>query len=112
MFQFFKRIFSFEGKSNQFEFLMYLIIEVIENFVIINLFNDITKKSETFINICYIWLIYNILFLPIQAVTTRRLRDIGINRGYILFNFIPLINVFFKLFLLFKKGKRLKITII
>ena len=107
MFQFFKSIFSFEEKANRIEYLIYLIIEIIMIIVILNLFDKVTKESETFINICYIWLVFNILFLPLQAVTTRRLRDIGINRGYIFFNFIPMINIFFKLFLLFKKGKNL-----
>lgn len=111
MFQFFKRVFSFEGKSTRIQYLIFLIIELNANFGMTYFFNKITKETETLINVSYILLIYNILFLPVQAVTTRRLRDIGINRGYIFLNFIPIINVFFKLFLLFKKSKRLKITI-
>jgi uncharacterized membrane protein YhaH (DUF805 family) len=100
-----KRIFSFKGKANRFEYSICFIVELIENLVLIFLFRKITHQSETFINICYIWLIHNCLFLPIQATITRRIRDIGINGGYIFLNFIPIINCFFKIYLLFKKSK-------
>jgi uncharacterized membrane protein YhaH (DUF805 family) len=43
-------------------------------------------------------------------VTTRRLRDLKINGGWIFLNFIPGINVLFKIYLSFAKGKLIKIA--
>ena len=95
---------NLNGKANRFEFTIYLFVEIIATLFVIDLYKKMNFNNETVINLFYIWIILNFFFIPIQAVTTRRLRDVDINRGLVILNFIPIINVFFKIFLLFKKG--------
>jgi uncharacterized membrane protein YhaH (DUF805 family) len=56
----------------------------------------------------YIRLIKLVTFVSIQATRTRRLRDMNVNTGLILFNFISLIDWIFKLGLCFFKAKKLQ----
>ncbi|WP_413614219.1 DUF805 domain-containing protein [Flavobacterium sp. N2013] len=94
------------GKSGRLEFGIYLLIELFANFLILYLKSNLSLNDKTIINWFYILLILNIYYIPIQAATTRRLRDLGINSLLIIFSFIPIFNIFFKLFLLFKKTKK------
>ncbi len=55
----------------------------------------------------YNYLLLLITFIPIQAVTTRRLRDLKINGGWIFVNFIPIVKVPFKVYLLIAKSKQM-----
>jgi uncharacterized membrane protein YhaH (DUF805 family) len=93
------------GKSGRIEYAIYLLIEIIANFLVVYFYKKMNFNDKTVINLFYIWLILNFIFVPIHAVSTRRLKDIGINRTIIILNFIPIIKIFFSLFLLFKKAK-------
>jgi len=93
------------GKSGRIEYGIFLLIDVIANFSVLYLNKNMSFNDKTIINLFYIWLILNFIFVPIQAVSTRRLRDVGINATTIVLNFIPIVNIFFRLFLLFKKAK-------
>ena len=95
-----------DGKSGRLEFGIYLLIELFANFLILYLKSNLSLNDKTIINWFYILLILNIYYIPIQAATTRRLRDLGINSLLIIFSFIPIFNIFFKLFLFFKKTKK------
>lgn len=44
-------------------------------------------------------------FVPMQAATTRRLRDLSANSVFLIFNFIPVLNIAFTVFLLLAKKK-------
>ncbi len=94
------------GKSGRLEFGIYLFVEIIANFLLLHLQNNLSFNDKKIINWFYIYLILNIYYIPIQVATTRRLRDSGISTVLIIFNFIPIFKVFFKLFLLFKKTKK------
>ncbi len=94
------------GKSNRIEFGIYLFFEIIAVIYVLYLNKNMSFENETVYNLFYTWIILNFIFVPINAVSTRRLRDIGINRGMIFLNFIPIINIFFRVFLLTKKGRK------
>ncbi|WP_395075824.1 DUF805 domain-containing protein [Flavobacterium sp.] len=46
-----------------------------------------------------------ITFVPFQSVTVRRLNDLKLNRTLVILNFIPVVNIFFKIYLLIMIGK-------
>jgi uncharacterized membrane protein YhaH (DUF805 family) len=96
---------NLKGKANRTQYGIYLFFEIIAVIYVLNLNKNMIFNDETVYNLFYTWIILNFIFIPINAVSTRRLRDIGINRGIILLNFIPIINIFFRLYLLFKSGK-------
>ena len=96
---------NLSGKANRIEYGIYLFFDIIANFTALYLIKEIKLKDETIINLFYVWIILNFIFVPVNAVSTRRLNDIGINRGVIFVNFIPIINIFFRIYLLFKRKK-------
>jgi uncharacterized membrane protein YhaH (DUF805 family) len=96
---------SFSGQSGRVEYFIYLIIETVAKLFALYLNENKSLDDKTIIYIFYVNLIILMTFIPIQAVTTRRLRDLKINRGFIFINFIPLINIFFKLYLAIAKRK-------
>lgn len=96
---------NLSGKANRIEYGIYLFFDIIANFTALYLSRITNFKDETIINLFYVWLVLNFIFVPINAVSTRRLKDIGINRGIIFLNFIPIINIFFRLYLLLKRKK-------
>jgi uncharacterized membrane protein YhaH (DUF805 family) len=91
------------GKSGRIEYGIYLLVNIIANLFVLYLFNNTNWGNKTVINLFYIWIILNVLFVPFHAVTTRRINDLGRNKMLIIFNFIPIIKNIFNLFLLFKK---------
>ena len=95
------------GKSNRIEYGIYLFFEIIAVIYVLHLNKNMSFENETVYNLFYTWIILNFIFVPINAVSTRRLRDIGLNCGLIFLNFIPIVNIFFRVFLLTKKGKEL-----
>ncbi|WP_409024843.1 DUF805 domain-containing protein [Flavobacterium sp.] len=44
-------------------------------------------------------------FVLFQSVTVRRLNDLKLNRTLVILNFIPVVNIFFKIYLLIMIGK-------
>ena len=99
-----------DGKSGRLEFGIYLVVNIIANLFVIYLVKNTDWGNKTVINLFYTWIILNVLFVPFHAVTTRRLNYLGKNRMLIIFNFIPIIKMFFSLFLIFKKTKKTKKT--
>ena len=93
-------------KSNRIEFGIYLFIEIITVIYVLHLNKNMSFENETVYNLFYTWIILNFIFVPINAVSTRRLRDIRMNCGMIFLNFIPIVNIFFRVFLLTKKGRK------
>ena len=95
----------FSGRAKRFEFSICLFFEIIIQLVILYLDNHKNLNNRTVMYMFYSYLIYLITFIPIQAITTRRLRDLRINGGWIIINFIPIINIPFKVYLLIAKSK-------
>lgn len=71
----------------------------------INLYSRINLDNEEILNLFYVDLILLLQFIPMQAVTTRRLRDLNINTTLIIINFIPIISLIFKIYLAVAKPK-------
>jgi len=46
-----------------------------------------------------------LVFIPINAVTVRRIRDLGFNGGFVFLNFIPYVNFLLVICLLIIKGE-------
>jgi len=96
---------SFSGKAGRVEFSFYLLLEIIANLFAIYLFANFSLDDATIIHLFYNLLIILITLIPIQSATTRRIRDLDINCGYIFINFIPIVNIIFKVCLLTIKGR-------
>lgn len=69
----------------------------------LDLYDDVNLDNEKILNLFYVCLIILIIFVPMQAATTRRLRDLDANPTFIIFNFIPILNLAFIFFLLIAK---------
>lgn len=96
---------SFSGKSGRIEFGIYFLIYSILQIIMINLYSRINLDNEEILNLFYVDLILLLQFIPMQAVTTRRLRDLNINTTLIIINFIPIISLIFKIYLAVAKPK-------
>ena len=96
---------SFSGKSGRIEFGIYFLIYSILQIIMMNLYSRINLDNEGILNLFYIYLILLLQFIPMQALATRRLRDLNINTTLIIINFIPIISLFFKIYLAVAKSK-------
>lgn len=94
---------SFSGKAGRVEFGFYLIFNILMYYLALDLYSKVNLDNEKILNLFYVCFIILITFIPFQAVTTRRLRDLRINPTYIVFNFIPILNLVLKIFLLIIK---------
>ena len=109
-------VFTFSGKSNQFEFITYFIFSLIVYFGITYLlFSGFDTYLESMAGpLFFIWAILAFLLGISQfANGARRLEDMGVNKWSLLIVFIPIINLFFTLYLCItpsvaKKRKRKK----
>ena len=96
---------SFSGKSGRIEFGIYFLIYSVLQIIMINLYTRINLDNEEILNLFYIYLILLLQFIPMQAVATRRLRDLNINTTLIIINFIPIVSLIFKIYLAVAKPK-------
>ena len=99
-------LFSFSGYAGRLEFSLYFLIGIVCSFYILNLNANTNWNDKTVINLFYIYFLILISFIPIQAATTRRLRDLGLNTAWIIINFIPALNLIFAILLSILKGKK------
>ena len=99
---------NLSGKAGKVEYFIYLFIQLIAGVFIIYLNANTNWADKTIMNLFYIYLIFLIIFIPIQAVTTRRLCDLKINRSFVFINFIPGINLLFKIYLTFANNGSVK----
>ena len=96
------RFANFSGRATRneygswvfFMFLMLIVVSLFAYFIDDNLVRALNFQILIFL-----------LFIPIQAVTVRRIRDLGFNGGYIFLNFIPYVNFLLILSLLILKGE-------
>ena len=94
--------FTFSGKSNQFEFITYFIFSLIMYYgSTILLFSGLDTYLESISGPLFaVWLILCFLLGISQfANGARRLEDMGVNKWALLIGFIPIIGLFFILYL-------------
>lgn len=72
-------------------------------YLALDLYRNVNLNNEKILNIFYSCLILLLTFVPMQAVTTRRLLDLNANGTFVIFNFIPVLNIVFVIFLLLAK---------
>ena len=94
---------SFTGKSGRIEYAIYCSVTSLMSYLALDLHHNINLDNEKILNIFYSCLIILVIFVPMQAATTRRLRDLNANPTFVLFNFIPILNIVFTIFLLLAK---------
>ena len=94
--------FTFSGKSNQFEFITYFVLTMIVYYGgSILLFSGLDTYLESISGPLFaVWLILCFLLGISQfANGARRLEDMGVNKWSLLVVLIPIINLFFTLYL-------------
>ncbi|WP_072970662.1 DUF805 domain-containing protein [Flavobacterium saccharophilum] len=96
---------SFSQKSGRVEYAIYCSGTIFMSWIALDLHRNINLDNEKILNIFYTCLIILMTFVPMQAATTRRLRDLNANPTFVVFNFIPILNIAFTIFLLFAKKK-------
>jgi uncharacterized membrane protein YhaH (DUF805 family) len=94
---------SFSGKSGRIEYGIYFLFNILMCYLALNLYENVNLNNEKILNIFYSCLILLLTFVPMQAVTTRRLRDLKANPTFVVFNFVPVLNIVFVIFLLLAK---------
>lgn len=94
---------SFTGKSGRIEYAIYCLVFFLMSSLAIHLQRNVNLDNEKILNIFYTCLIVLMSFVPMQAVTTRRLRDLNANPAFVIFNFIPILNIAMMIFLIFTK---------
>ena len=105
--------FTFSGKSNQFEFITYIVLTAIVFYGSkVLLFSVIDLPESIAGPLVFVWFALMILVSISQLANgARRLEDIGKNKWLLLIGFIPIIGIIFILYLCFtpsvtKKRKR------
>lgn len=94
---------NFSGRATRREYALSILLMLVLFYAAIFFFN--------FIDSYYLKAIINsktmifFLFIPFNAVTVRRIRDLGYNGGFVFLNFIPYINLILILCLLIFKGE-------
>lgn len=102
---------SFSEKSGRVEYGIYSLACTFMNYLALDLLQNVNLDNEKILNIFYSCLILLLTFVPMQAVTTRRLNDLTVNPTFVIFNFIPILNLLFAVFLLLvKKNLNNKLT--
>lgn len=96
---------SFKDKAGRTEYGIYVFCFLLIYYFVLNLHRQVNLDDERILKIFYQCLIILFSFIPIQAVTTRRLRDLKANPAFVIFNFIPVLNIAFAFFLLLAKRK-------
>ena len=94
---------NFSGRATRSEYAVSLLVMLISFYAVQFFFNFVDSyflkaliNSKTMIFF---------LFIPFNAITVRRIRDLGYNGGFVFINFIPYINLIFILCLLIFKGE-------
>lgn len=96
---------SFREQSGRTELTLYFIFNFIAYYFALELYRIVNLNDESILNIFYTCLIILFTFVPTQAAITRRLRDLNANTTFVIFSFIPILNIVFWIFLLLAKRK-------
>lgn len=96
---------SFSGKAGRIEYGFYLLFSILCGWFALYLNSKVDLNNEKILYLFYDCLIILLVLVPMQAAATRRLRDLNANPTFIIFNFIPVLNIGFAIFLLLAKSK-------
>jgi uncharacterized membrane protein YhaH (DUF805 family) len=99
------RFANFSGRSTRIEYGTWLLF-IFLMFVVVSVFTYFI--DDNLVRVLNFQILIFLLFIPIQAVTARRIRDLGFNGGFVFLNFIPYINFLLVLTLLIVKGENKK----
>lgn len=97
---------SFLEKSGRIEYGIYAFFTILMQMLALYLYQTINLNNETILHIFYSCFIVLFTFVPMQATTARRLRDLNANPAFLIFNFIPVLNIVFIAFLLLARSKK------
>lgn len=97
------RFANFDSRSTRSEYGYYILFNIVLVLVIFSMNSMTENKLASFYNLCIFQLV---MFVPMQAVTVRRLHDLGMKWYCFVLNFIPLVNFFFSLYLLITEGEK------
>ena len=97
------RFANFDSRSTRSEYGYYILFSMVMGLVIYSMNSIGENKLALFYNVCIFHLVF---FVPMQAVTVRRLHDLGMKWYCFVLNFIPLVNFFFSLYLLITEGEK------
>jgi uncharacterized membrane protein YhaH (DUF805 family) len=97
------RFANFDSRSSRSEYGYYILFNVVLVLIIYSMNLLTENKLASFFNLCIFQLV---MFVPMQAVTIRRLKDLGMRWQFFLLNFIPFFNFFFSIYLLITAGER------
>lgn len=98
-----KRFANFSGRSTRSEYRYYVLFNVFFVLVIYSIYKITENQLASLFNL-HIYVL--VMFVPIQAVTIRRLHDLGMKWHYFLLIFLPFFNVLLMVYLLMADGKR------
>lgn len=101
---FFKRFFTFKGRSNRKEYIVKNLITVLVLIIGSYTINDCTNNDLlTVLYVVGMAILANILIFQYFPLSVRRLHDLNENGWYVLLTFVPFCQ-FFILWLMFRKG--------
>jgi uncharacterized membrane protein YhaH (DUF805 family) len=94
---------NFSGRATRSEYSYFILIYFMV-VLVISLLYWVTKNNLTLIfNLCIFQLA---IFVPMQAVTIRRLKDLGMKWSFSLLIFLPFFNLLLLMYLLLTPGQR------
>ena len=94
---------NFSGRASRSEYGYYILIYFMVVFVICLLYWVTKNNLNLIFNLCIFQLV---IFVPMQAVTIRRLKDLGMKWSFSLLIFLPFFNFLLMLYLLVCSGQR------
>lgn len=97
--------FNFSGKLGKDKFRIYFVIDILLNIIAIVLYANVNLDNRNILNLFYVCILILLKFIPMQASTTRRLRDINLNPVFVFVNIIPVLSILFRIYLCFAKQK-------
>ena len=97
------RFANFSGRAARSEYGYYILFYVVLVLVIYASYILTENKIASFFNMC---ILQSVMFVPMQAVTIRRLRDLGMKWNFFLLIFLPFFNLLLIMYLLLTPGQR------
>ena len=94
---------NFSGRASRSEYSHHILIYVTLGLVICLMYWMTNNNLNFIFNLCVFQLA---IFVPLQAVTIRRLKDLGMKWNLFLLNFFPFFNLLLILYLLLTPGQR------
>lgn len=94
---------NFSGRATRSEYGYFILIYFMIVLVICLLYWVTKNNFNLIFNLCIFQLA---IFVPMQAVTIRRLKDLGMKWSFSLLIFLPFFNILLILYLLLSPGQR------